>query len=142
MRPIAVLVAGVFLFATQASFVLAQAISIKIDQVTANKTITGFVRGIALPDHRNYKVVVYVHTDQWYIHPYAGQDEGQSWAALRETGTWELPTVQREFRADKMAALLVRRDYPEPSKLADLDRIPYKAIDVRTLRGTPDSGKL
>lgn len=121
---------------------LAQQISVSITDITANQQICGAVSGLPSQDYQNYKVIVYVHTDQWYIHPYAGQDEGKSWASIQANGKWQIQTVQREFKADKVAAVLVKRNYPEPSKTESLERIQQAAIVVKKLRGTPDYGKL
>jgi hypothetical protein len=77
-----------------------------------------------------------------YIHPYAAQDEGLSWASIKDNGTWQIQTVQRQFKSDQMAALLVERTYTEPNKLEKLESIAHKAIVIKDLRGTPDYGKL
>lgn len=121
---------------------LSQQLSIAITDITANQRICGSVSGLSAKEYQNYKVIVYVHTDKWYIHPYAGQDEGKSWASIQPNGTWELQTVQREFKADKIAALLVKRNYPEPGTIENLERIQKTAILVKELRDTPDYGKL
>ena len=122
--------------------VLAQPLSITIDQIRENETISGYITGLETSDYSSYKVIVYVQTDQWYIHPYAGQDEGLSWAAIRDDNTWEIETVRRGFSARQIAALLVRRNYPEPSYVGNIQRIPHEAIVVKDLRGTSDFGKL
>jgi hypothetical protein len=119
----------------------ARAQTITIDQIVANGNISGEVRGLPSADFGSYKVIVYVHTDQWYIHPYAGQGEGNSWATV-QSGQWRIKTVQRDSRADKLAALLVSRNYPEPNRLENLDAIPHRARVIRELRGTADFGKL
>jgi hypothetical protein len=120
-----------------------QEASITIDSIVANDAITGHVSGLQSGQYARYKVLVYAHTDQWYIHPYAGQGEGKSWASIAANGTWHLSTVQREFRADRVAALLVTRDYPEPSKIENLEDISSDARLIKDLSaGTPDYGKL
>jgi hypothetical protein len=124
------------------SVVLSQEVSITIKEIVADQHISGDVRGLTPKEYSNYKVVIYVHTDQWYIHPYAGQDEGKSWATIQENGRWKISTVQREFKADKVAALVVKRSFSEPSRIEDLDKIPRTATIVKELRGTPDHGKL
>jgi hypothetical protein len=121
---------------------VAQEVAVTIDQITTNKSVSGFVRGIAPAECGKYKVIFYVHTDQWYIHPYAGQDEGKSWAAIKPNGTWQIKTVQREFKANKIAALVVDRQYPEPNRVEDVQGIPHAGIVIRELRNTGDYGKL
>lgn len=142
MKTLAWVVAIILLFALYTNILLAQQLSITIDQIVENERISGYIRGLQPSEYPAYKVIVYVHTDQWYIHPYAGQDEGLSWAPIRENGSWGIQTVKRQFKADKVAALLVRRNYPEPSKVESLERISYRAIVIKELRGTPDYGKL
>jgi hypothetical protein len=119
-----------------------QGSSITIDQIEANQRIVGYVRGLQPGSCEKYKVIVYVHTDAWYIHPYAGQGVGLSWAPIKPDGSWEIATVQREFKADKIGALVVPRDYPEPSKVISLDRIQAKARVIKKLVGTSDFGSL
>ena len=110
----------------QVSAVLAQKeVSITIEKIVANQQISGSIQGLSSQDYSKYKVIVYVHTDQWYIHPYADQDEGKSWASIQAGGKWQIPTVQREFKADKVAALLVKKNYPEPNKVDNLEKIQH-----------------
>jgi len=124
------------------TLVTAQHISVSITDIIANQKIYGSVSGLSSQDCSKYKIIVYVHTDKWYIHPYAGQDESKSWASILPDGRWQIQTVQREFKADKIAAILVKRNYPEPSKTENLERIQQTAIIIRKLRGTLDYGKL
>jgi len=120
----------------------AQTFTVAIDQIVANDSIVGHVNGLEPEDVANYKIIVYVHTDQWYIHPYAGQGEGKTWAAVRNDGTWRISTVRREFQANRVAALLVPRSLPEPNKTHSLATIPYSAIIDKDIVGTADYGKL
>jgi len=122
--------------------VLAQEVTISIDKIQANKIITGYVGNLSEKNYGRYKVIVYVHTDRWYIHPYAGQGEGLSWARIDQDGTWQIQTVKRQFKADQVAALLVRKNYPEPDKIESLTRIPSISMEIRQLTNTEDYGKL
>jgi hypothetical protein len=115
-------------------------VAIQVDEIQADQQIKGTVTGVRPPER--YKVVVYVHTDRWYIHPYAGQGEGMSWAAIGDDGTWTLKTVRRAFKADKMAALVVEKDASVPAKAESLGSIPKLAIHEKVLTGTTDEGKL
>jgi len=142
MRALTRLTISIAIIFVMATLTLAQQISISITDITANQRICGTVSGLSPQDYPNYKIIIYVHTDQWYVHPYAGQDEGKSWAAIQQDGKWQIQTVQREFKADKIAALLVKRNYPEPSKVESLERIQKNAVLVKELRDTPDYGKL
>jgi hypothetical protein len=97
-------------------------VAIQVDEIQADQQIKG--------------------TDRWYIHPYAGQGEGMSWAAIGDDGTWTLKTVRRAFKADKMAALVVEKDASVPAKAESLGSIPKLAIHEKVLTGTTDEGKL
>jgi hypothetical protein len=65
-----------------AIFLYAAAQDMHIKDIISNDAIYGRVTGLEDKDYFNYKVVVHVHTDRWYVHPYAGQGEGKSWASL------------------------------------------------------------
>ena len=82
-------------------------VKISIDAIIKDGHISGKVSGIASKAVGDYKILVYIHTDQWYIHPYVNQGENGSWAALKPDLTWSIPSVKRAFTADKVAALLV-----------------------------------
>src|ERR1044072_9130280 len=105
MRTVISVMISLLLLAGQASTWFAQAVSLTIAAITANQTISGEAKGLMPRDLVDYKVIVYVHTDQWYIHPYAGQGEGKSWASIKSDGSWQIRTVQREFAADSVAAI-------------------------------------
>jgi hypothetical protein len=135
-------IAIVAVFSVWGGVGMAQSPTVTIDRIVAGGEVTGHVQSVNPKELSSYKVLLYVHTDQWYIHPYAGQGEGKSWASVSEKGSWSLSTVQREFPADRVAALLVVKDYPEPNRVTSLTNIPAKAVIVRVLQGTSDYGKL
>jgi hypothetical protein len=144
----AITTAGIF-FLSCATAVFSQTgkIKISVNEIVADDHISGTVSGINPTDTDKYCAVVYVHTDIWYIHPYAAGGEGQSWAAVQPNGDWSIPTVKRDFPADKMDALLLRRDNKKdcaaPSKTADIASIPgVKASAPKNLKNTADAGKL
>ena len=121
----------------------AQDVQITVDSIEANDRVSGYVSGLDPKEYSQYKVLLYVHTDQWYIHPFAGQGEGMSWAAIGTDGTWKIRTVQREFKANMVAALVVDRNYPEPNKLVDITIIPNRDFVIKELRrDSSDYGKL
>lgn len=114
---------------------------VTIDRIAQDDVVEGRVKGLQ-GSLGAYKVVLYVHTDRWYIHPYAGQGEGDSWAAIKQDGTWQINTVKRRFSADKMAVLVVNAKATVPAKTSDVRSIPHRAMVIRNLSGTPDFGKL
>ncbi len=101
-------------------------VTIHIDQILQNISITGIVKGLPKGKEGDYRVVVYVHTDQWYIHPFAAGGEGDSWAAVKSNGTWKLKTKKRKFAANAIAALVVKADgYKEKTPVHDIADIPH-----------------
>ena len=113
---------------------------IKIDQIEEDEYIKGKVTNIDNPE--KYKVLVYVHTDKWYIHPYAGQDEGSSWAGIKKDGSWSLSTVKREAKANKIAALIVNVSVAEdaPSSVENIEKIKNNAIVIYTREDMRNKG--
>lgn len=71
--------------------------------------ITGEVLGLDPASYRSFKVVAYVLTNKWYIHPEAVNTPGLGFATLDGQGKWELQTVWRGYQATKLAFLLVPR---------------------------------
>jgi hypothetical protein len=100
--------------------------TITIEEVMPNEKITGSVSGVADPSQ--YKVVVYVKTDIWYIHPYLN-----SFAAISSDGSWEIGTVQRYPAPTILCAFLVEKDYKAPDSVMSNWDITYLAKDCRDL---------
>ena len=96
---------------------------ITIESIAENGPIQGHVSGLAASAAGGFKVLVYVHTNQWYIHPYAGQGEGMSWASIQGNLSWTLTSVKRPYVADRVAALLVSTDSVPPATLADVMQV-------------------
>lgn len=111
-------------------------IQIHIDEIVRNRQIAGRVEGLESGAESKHKVLVYVHTDIWYIHPYAGRGAGQTWAAVDQEGHWFIGSVKRTYPADQVAALLVSRDSPHPSSLKALTELESVAWVV--VEGTGD----
>jgi hypothetical protein len=120
----------------------AQQVTVTIDSIVQENLISGHTTGFDGTTARAYRVIVYVHTDIWYIHPYAGQGEGASWAAIGPTGSWSIKTVKRQFAADRIAALVVTDSFRPPSQAAMIRDIPNVAVIEKVLSGTQDFGKL
>lgn len=123
------------------SLALAQPI-IEIDSIIKDSYINGNVSNITAEARSNHKIIVYVKTDKWYIHPYASGGDGRSWASIQDNGTWKIETTYRGFPASQIAALLVKRDAGVPSPIYSLEGIPRESELIKTLEGTPDFGKL
>ena len=115
---------------------------VTIDRIDENNSIAGHVEGLDRTTAKGYRVVVYVHTDMWYMHPYAGQGEGKSSSSISDDGSWSVETVKRDFLADQVAAVVVPEGYDSPARTPSLKSINGIAIVTKPLRGTPDYGKL
>jgi hypothetical protein len=114
-----------------------------IDAIVKNDLISGRVIGLTGVGQRTYRVVVFLLTDTWHIHPYSTGGENRSFATLADPdGRWQIPTVRRDVPADAVAALLVLADTEIPAKLENLRLIPHKALVIRKLRGSADYGAL
>ncbi len=105
--------------------------AISIDEIRKNEFIRGEVFGIEASEYERFKVIVYVHTDRWYIHPYASGGKGNCYTEIREDGSWRIRTVKRDFPADKIVALIVEKQYKQPAKTYDLENIPKIAIMIQ-----------
>jgi hypothetical protein len=91
---------------------------VKIESIVANESISGRVTGLPQEAWDKFKVVFYVKTNVWYVHPYAyyeGQEEGYSYANLDAYGGFKIKTVKRDVPAKELAAVLV----PKPYKIKD-----------------------
>jgi hypothetical protein len=121
-------------------------VAVVISDITENTRIVGRISGVPPEKVDQYKVLVYVKTDKWYIHPYERGGEGLSFASSRRTwraartplrqrpqerrpmainrdGSWRIETVKRRFPADLVAALVVHHDYTPPPTVEDLKDI-------------------
>jgi hypothetical protein len=87
---------------------------VNIDRIITNDHISGHVRGLPVEALDKFKVVFYVKTNRWYVHPfehYEGQDEGLSYALLNHNGEFKIKTVRRQVPAREMVAVLVPKSY-------------------------------
>lgn len=101
--------------------------SITIKEIVSNDYILGEISGLTPKEYKQYKVVVYVKTDKWYIHPYADGEEGLTYANIKENGSWQIQTVKRPWPARKVAAFLVRKDYAPPRTCFSTEEIKHIA---------------
>jgi hypothetical protein len=116
--------------------------SIVIEEIIQGDHISGTVTGLTSNGASSHKVVVYVRTNHWYIHPYAQGGNGKSWAVISSDGKWTIETVRRQFSASSVAALVVPIDANTPAEAESVRAIPKLAIIVQSLEGTPNYGKL
>lgn len=93
---------------------LVSRIGIMIDEIRTNQHISGRVRDLSPQDYNKYKILIYVLTDKWYIHPYATNEDGRGYASISRVGTWTISTIFRGNQAYLVAALLVKKDFVPP----------------------------
>jgi hypothetical protein len=114
---------------------------VTITDIVTNQAIRGQVTDRTI--RTGFKVVVYVHTDQWYIHPYVGQGKGLSYALIDpQTGDWTIKTVKRQFVADAVAAAVVPEGQALLGTLTENPPHNPKASCVMQLDGPPFQGRL
>ena len=89
-------------------------ILIEMTEFSRGSYIKGKVRGLDRKECDKYKVLVYVLTDKWYIHPYAENKVMRGYAVIDSLGNWEIETVWRGYQAYNVAFLLVEKDLYTP----------------------------
>ncbi|MCP4975935.1 MAG: hypothetical protein GY931_07205 [Maribacter sp.] len=104
--------------------------SIRILEIEQDWQIIGSIAELESSEYEQYKVLVYVKTDRWYIHPYQRGGPGKSYASINNDGTWSIRTVKRTFSAEIVAALLVTQDYDPPAITRSLGVIDFIAKDM------------
>jgi len=87
---------------------------IALTEFVGGRHLRGRVTGIPAGEHEDHKVLVYVLTDKWYVHPYAENAEGRGYARVGEDGAWRIETVWRGYQAYKLAMLLTRKEVQPP----------------------------
>jgi hypothetical protein len=125
-----------------ASTASARLIIIGLGEIEAGKRVTGFVTGLTDAERAIHKVLVYVHTDQWHIHPRAKGGAGKSFAMIGADGKWEVQSVRGKTKADRVGAIIVPLNYTPPAKIKQLADVPHTSITIRNNKDTPDYGKL
>lgn len=87
---------------------------VTIDSIVANEHIKGHITGLPTEALEKFKVVFYVKTNRWYIHPYAyyeGQEEGYSYSNLGANGEFSVKTIKRAVPSKELAAVLVPKQF-------------------------------
>jgi hypothetical protein len=85
-----------------------------VDEIIKNDVIRGHIQGMSPASYNKFKVVFYVKTDKWYVHPFTftpRQEEGYSYSNLDANGNFKIRTVLREVASQKMAVVLVPKSY-------------------------------
>ena len=79
---------------------------VSVDEIVKNDHISGHVTGLPTDALEKFKVIFYVKTNRWYIHPYQNETEGYSYSSLNEKGEFRIKTILRT-PSNKLAAVLV-----------------------------------
>lgn len=93
-------------------------IKVIMEGFKSGTSISGRVSALKPDDVEKYKILVYILTNKWYIHPYAENVEGRGYASIKSDGTWSLLTVNRGNHPAKLAILVVVKDFDPPPAVA------------------------
>ncbi len=91
--------------------------TVSMDKFVAGSYITGSVLGLSPEEAVKHKVLVYVLTDKWYIHPYAENKARRGYAKIQSDGSWEIQTVNRGHSPFKIAIALVPKAFFPPAAI-------------------------
>lgn len=87
---------------------------VTVDEIVKNSHIKGHITGLPTEAFEKFKVVFYVKTNHWYVHPYTwaeGQEEGYSYSNLQADGSFWVRTVRRDVPSQKLAVVVVPKSY-------------------------------
>jgi hypothetical protein len=87
---------------------------VTVDEIVKNSHIKGHVTGLPSEAFEHFKVVFYVKTNVWYVHPYTwheNQEEGYSYSNLSANGEFWVRTVRRDVPSEKLAVVVVPKNY-------------------------------
>lgn len=76
--------------------------------------MAGRVIGFSPEEYGELKILVYVLTDKWYIHPWAERGTGRGYATIDEDGSWRIATEWRGHQAYLLALLLTKKETGAP----------------------------
>lgn len=96
---------------------VARDIRVTMDDFVSGVSISGRVTGLKPEDVDKYKILIYVLTDKWYIHPYAENVERRGYASVKGDGRWTLRSVNRGHNPFKLAILVVPKDVVPPTPI-------------------------
>lgn len=108
---------------------------IKVTQIVKNSHIQGKVTGLAEASLEDFKMIFYVKTNRWYVHPYQyneNQPSGYSFSDLTTGGNFWIRSVFR-IPSKEMVAILVPSPhliYAKKSSLKDLLKYACKHVIV------------
>lgn len=87
---------------------------VSVDEIIKNGHIRGHITGLPVEAYSKFKVMFYVKTNRWYVHPYEGQDAGYSYSEISPSGEFKIKTVLRDVPSKYLSVVVV----PKPHKLS------------------------
>jgi hypothetical protein len=87
---------------------------VEIDEIVKNSHISGHIKGLPQSAYDQFKVIFYVKTNRWYVHPFyqpEKPEEGVSFAAIKNDGTFKIQTIKRRVDASRLAVSVVPAPY-------------------------------
>lgn len=108
---------------------------ITVSEIVKNSHIKGSVSGLNEASLEDFKMVFYVKTNTWYVHPYEhneNQPSGYSYSDLTTGGNFWIRSVFRT-PAKKMLAILVPSPhyiYAKKSSASDLLKFACSSIEI------------
>lgn len=87
---------------------------VTVDEIVKNDHIKGHITGLPAEAYDKFKVVFYVKTNRWYVHPYThyeNQEEGYSYSNIHANGEFHVKTVRRDVPSKQLAVVVVPKSY-------------------------------
>lgn len=87
---------------------------VTVDEIVKNDHIKGHITGLPSEAYEKFKVVFYVKTNRWYVHPYThyeNQEEGYSYSNIHANGEFWVRTVKRDVPSKQLAVVVVPKSY-------------------------------
>lgn len=87
---------------------------VSVDEIVKDSHIKGRITGLPTDALDKFKVIFYVKTNRWYVHPYTyyeGQEEGYSYSNLTANGEFWVRTVSRKIPSKQLAVAVVPKSY-------------------------------
>jgi len=108
-----------------------RSVEIQMTELESGRWLRGTVSGLAAGEEEKLKVLVYVLTDKWYVHPEAVATPGLGFAEIDATGRWEIRSVWRGHQATRLALLVVARAAWAPPTLEPGEIRPEDSLRSR-----------
>ncbi|MFN9113443.1 MAG: hypothetical protein ACK5XN_25505 [Bacteroidota bacterium] len=87
---------------------------VMIDEIVKDGYISGHVVGLPQDAFEKFKVIFYVKTNRWYVHPFYQPEnptEGSAYAQIKPNGRFRIKTVKRNVDASRLAVSVVPAPY-------------------------------